>query len=785
MTRPPMTSWESPVERFDLPPMDEPDLRILLIEDSRADADLLVAMLEDELPSAVVSVTSSVAEAVPLLAGPLDIAITDLSLPDAEGLEALVAILAARPDIAVVVMTGRQDRDLALQALSAGAEDYLVKGTQDARGVATAVLYAAQRRHAEQKARRYERLALSLLDAMEASTCAVDEAGTVIAVNRAWSAAAVEGGAAADRTEVGRSYFKVCSSTLGEDAQVATDVATGLRGVLDGHLARYERDYPCHSPDEQRWFSVRINPLPEAGAVLSHVDVSEAKRAELALAHLSLHDPLTDLPNRALLDDRLSQALHLADRSGVQVAIAFLDVDQFKRVNDTFGHPAGDELLRAIGARLRLHLREGDTLARFAGDEFVVVWPSVSDTEEARLLAGRLTHALLEPFVLANATVTVTASVGIAVGCPPQTAEQLVLAADAAMYDAKHRGRGRTRVYSAELREGVDRRLRIEAELLEALRDGDFVVHYQPVVDLHRGEVTGVEALVRWAHADGLRQPDSFIPVAEATGLIVPLGTWVLEEACRQGAAWSDQGIDLLLAVNFSTRQVADPQVIQVIQAALAASGLPPGRLLAEVTESTVMEDAELAQVALKQIADLGVGVAIDDFGTGYSSLLYLKRYPIGALKIDKHFVAGMGVHDDDDAIVASIIALARAVGAVCVAEGVETPRQRAALQTLGCDFAQGFLFGHAVPAQELPQALERCRAMLAEPLPRAMRRVRATPPQLQGPLLERIAELYDAGGSLHTIAAALNAEDRLHPSGRRWHSASVAKVVADLPRQR
>ena len=777
------------MDRFTLPPIDEPVLRILLVEDSRADADLLVAMLEDELPTAVVSVTSSVAEAVPLLAGPLDIAITDLSLPDAEGLEALVAILAARPDIAVVVMTGRQDRELALRALSAGAEDCLVKGAHDARGIATAVLYAAQRRGAELKAHRYERLALSLLDAMEASTCAVDDAGTIIAVNRSWRDFAVRGGADAEATGVGRNYFEVCAGALGADAHVAADVAVGLRAVLEGRLARYECDYPCHGPDQERWLSLRINPLPDSGAVLSHVDVSEAKRSELALTHLGLHDPLTDLPNRTLLYDRLTQALAWAGRSGADVAVAFLDVDQFKRVNDSLGHPAGDELLRAIGQRLRPHLREGDTLARFAGDEFVVVWPSVSGAEEAELLAGRLTDALIEPFALALAgasvTVTVTASVGIAVGCAPQTAEELVLAADAAMYDAKSRGRGRTRVYSAELRAGVDRRLRIEAELREALRNGDFVLHYQPVVDLHRGEVTGVEALVRWMHADGLRPPDAFIPVAEATGLIVPLGTWVLGEACRQGAAWSGQGLDLLMAVNFSTRQISDPQVIRSISAALTASGLPPGRLLAEVTESTVMEDAELAQVALKQIADLGVGVAIDDFGTGYSSLLYLKRYPIGALKIDKHFVAGMGVNDDDDAIVTSIIALARAVGAVCIAEGVETREQHAALLALGCDYAQGYLFGRPGPAAEVPQALEHCRTVLALPVVRAPRRVRAARPVLQGPLLQRIAELHGAGGSLHTIAAALNAEDRLHPSGRRWHSSSVAKVVADLPRQR
>jgi diguanylate cyclase (GGDEF)-like protein len=460
--------------------------------------------------------------------------------------------------------------------------------------------------------------------------------------------------------------------------------------------------------------------------------------------------------------------------------VASLDIDQFKRVNDSLGHPAGDELLRAIGVRLRDQLRDGDTLARFAGDEFVVVWPSVDGPEEAERLAARLTEALAEPFVLRAATVAVTASVGIAVSSATQTAEELVQAADAAMYDAKSGGWGRTRMFTAELRQGADRRLRTELELREGLRDGHFVLHYQPVVDLHRGQVTGVEALVRWAHPDGLRMPDDFIPVAEATGLIVPLGAWVLREACCQAAAWAEEGLDLLMAVNMSARQVSDPAVIDAVVSALSGADLHAGRLLVEVTESTVVDDAELAQVALQRIADLGVGVAIDDFGTGYSSLLYLKRYPISALKVDRHFVGGMGGADDDDAIVASVVGLARAVGAVCIAEGVETMEQHIALQALGCDYAQGYLFGRPVPAHELPEAVEWCAQLLARPVLRK-RRARTPVPPLPGPLLQRIAELHSSGGSLHTIAAALNGEDRLHPSGRRWHSATVAKVVASL----
>jgi EAL domain-containing protein (putative c-di-GMP-specific phosphodiesterase class I) len=244
------------------------------------------------------------------------------------------------------------------------------------------------------------------------------------------------------------------------------------------------------------------------------------------------------------------------------------------------------------------------------------------------------------------------------------------------------------------------------------------VLHYQPVVDLKRGITTGVEALVRWKRADGLRMPDTFIPAAEASGLIVPMGVWVLQEACRQGAVWRSEGLDLDIAVNLSARQVTHPDVVSTIQDALRRSGLPPERLLVEVTESTVMEDAEAAEVALHAIAALGVAVAIDDFGTGYSSLVYLKRYDLHALKVDRSFVAGMGVNADDDAIVASIINLAGAVGAVCIAEGVETHEQHASLVALGCDYAQGFLFGRPVPAEALAQALTDCARVLASPPP-------------------------------------------------------------------
>jgi EAL domain-containing protein (putative c-di-GMP-specific phosphodiesterase class I) len=359
-------------------------------------------------------------------------------------------------------------------------------------------------------------------------------------------------------------------------------------------------------------------------------------------------------------------------------------------------------------------------VSRYAGDEFVLVWPSIKTHDEAAHLAERLTESLTAPFELESATVTVTASIGVVLGFPPQAADDLLLNADAAMYDAKSRGRGRTRMYTDEMREGVAARLRTEAELREALDRGEFVLHYQPVIDLRARAVTGVEALVRWQHPDGLRMPDSFIPVAEATGLIVPLGTWVLEEACRQGAEWSAQGLELEMAVNFSARQIGHPDIIPSIRRALQRSQMRPERLIAEVTESSVVEDAEIAQLAFAQIREIGAAVAIDDFGTGYSSLLYLKRYPITALKVDRQFVAGMSTNDDDYAIVASVVSLARAVGAFCIAEGVETLEQYGALAQLGCEYAQGYLFGRPVPAGDLARVMRDCATLLELPTPRS-----------------------------------------------------------------
>jgi diguanylate cyclase (GGDEF)-like protein len=758
-------------------------LELLLIEDSTSDQELVLALLEDALPHARITVAANLVDAMSRLGEHrFDAALADLSLPDADGLAVVHAIRATYPGTALLVLTGRADGELALWALAEGAQDYLVKGQHDGARLATALLHALQRQRTEQEAHRYLHLALGLLDALEAPTCAVNSDSVIIAVNAAWREFMVTNGGDPDKCGVGASYLHACEhgGTDSDDNLTALEVGRSLRQVLAGDLSRYEHEYPCHGPADERWFSVRIAhaQIDDAlGAVISHVDVTTLHVIQETLAHQTLHDPLTGLPNRLLLLDRLGQALADSVRRGSGVAVAFLDLDHFKRINDSLGHAVGDQLLVQVAARLSGVLRASDTLSRFSGDEFVVLWPGLDSTDQARGLGERLTEALGEPFDLDGVSVSVAASVGIAVGEATQTVEEIVAAADAAMYDAKRRGGARVRVFSHELRPNFDDMLATEGALRLALARSELVLHYQPVIDLETGRATGFEALARWQHPErGLIPPFNFIPVAESSGLIGPLGRWALEQACRDAAAFSGMALGLDVAVNLSVRQLTQPDVVTHVREALAHSGLEPRRLVLEVTESAVMEDTEAAASALDALASLGVRIAVDDFGTGYSSLLYLRRYPITILKVDRAFVSGIDRSRDDEAICRSVISLAHAVDATSIAEGVETIEQYAALRGFGCQQAQGFLWSPAVPLANLEDALLACRAV-AIPAPR--RKHRRMSGALDLAVASRIATLHADGASLHTIAAALNRAESRNPAGGRWTANAVARHIA------
>ncbi|QQS54812.1 MAG: EAL domain-containing protein [Candidatus Competibacteraceae bacterium] len=435
-------------------------------------------------------------------------------------------------------------------------------------------------------------------------------------------------------------------------------------------------------------------------------DISQLKRAEERLVHLVHYDPLTDLPNRLLAQSRLAHAVDQAQRHEQRVGVLLLDLDRFKTVNDSLGHPAGDALLCAIALRLRERLREEDTLARLGGDEFLVVLEHLPRPEEAASVAQNLLDLLTQPFMLPDGSeVYVNASIGISLYPDDgSSAADLIQYADTAVYQAKEQGRNTYRFYTEALTRAAHERLDLERRLRGALERDEFLLHYQPQLSVIEGRIIGVEALVRWQPpGQALVSPARFIPLAEETGLIVPLGEWVLRTACAQAQAWRLAGWpSLLMAVNLSARQIRQPDLVGRVRAALADSGLPAEYLELEITESGLMEQGEQAETILRALKETGVRLAIDDFGTGYSSLAYLKRFPIDQLKIDQGFVRDIPHDPNDMEIAAAIIALAHTLRLEVLAEGVETTEQLAFLREHGCKLCQGYLFSRPVPPEDL-----------------------------------------------------------------------------------
>jgi diguanylate cyclase (GGDEF)-like protein/PAS domain S-box-containing protein len=434
-------------------------------------------------------------------------------------------------------------------------------------------------------------------------------------------------------------------------------------------------------------------------------DITGRKALEARLEHQALHDSLTGLPNRRLFNDRLVHALARTRRGG-GVAVLFLDLDDFKVVNDSLGHEAGDLLLTVVAQRLGRCLRPEDTLARFGGDEFVVLLEEVGDPSEAVRVAQRITEELRRPFSLDGRELYASASVGISFGTArSKSPDALLRDADTAMYRAKEGGAD-FRVFDSAMYERVVRRLDLENDLRRAVEQGEFVLHYQPIFDFGSQRVWGTEALVRWAHPErGLLGPPEFVPLAEETGLIIPVGSWALEEACLQTKEWQDslpRDPPLGVIVNLSARQLRHPECEETIRETLSRSGLSPESLSLDVTETAFIDALEDNRLALERIQALGVRISIDDFGMGYSSLSYLKRLPADALKIDKSFLKGFGEDVEDTAIVRMVIEVGHTLGLRVVAEGVETWTQAALLAETGCDMAQGYHFSKPLLPEEV-----------------------------------------------------------------------------------
>ncbi|MHB8743921.1 MAG: sensor domain-containing protein [Sulfuricaulis sp.] len=439
-------------------------------------------------------------------------------------------------------------------------------------------------------------------------------------------------------------------------------------------------------------------------------DISERQRAEERLHHLAHYDPLTDLPNRVLLQDRLNHAMREADRNERLVAVMFLDLDYFKTINDTLGHDIGDALLKSVAERLANSLRPGDIVSRVGGDEFTIALINVAHVDDVTRVAKKILDQFIAPFRIAGRDLFISPSIGITLyPLDEKDVASLLKDADNAMYRAKELGRNQYQFYTPELNTRAARRLELETELRQAIERQQFVLNYQPLVDMKTGQIRGMEALLRWHHpAFGVVAPLDFIPLAEETGLIVPIGEWVLKTACAQIKAWHDQGFPILqVAVNLSSKQLRDKNLINIVKQALATTGLEARYLDLELTESVLMHDMELAAEILNELKTVGVSFSLDNFGTGYSSLSYLKRFPIDYLKIDRSFVHDMTKDSFGAGLVQAIIAMANVLKIKVIAEGVETQEQLVLLRRLGCDITQGYYCSKPLAVEDFTKLLQ------------------------------------------------------------------------------
>jgi diguanylate cyclase (GGDEF)-like protein/PAS domain S-box-containing protein len=690
--------------------------RVLLVEDNPGDARLLREMFNEQGSSSTdVTIVQSLLEAEEYLAKhATDIILLDLGLPDAHGLEAVRRAHAAAPRVPLVVLTGLDDETLAAQALHEGAQDYLVKSQIDTygstRGLLRALRYSIERKVLEDALFAEKERAQVTLNSIGDAVACTDLSGNVTFLNlvaaklTGWSWQEAAGRPMTD-------VFRILDSTNRE--VIPNPMDRTVRGSqivpLRENSILIRRD-GFEIPIEDSIAPIHDGEGQPAGAVIVFRDVSVARAMALQMAHSAQHDFLTGLPNRMLLNDRISQAITLAQRHMRPVAVLFLDLDGFKHINDSLGHPTGDKLLQSIAKRLVGCVRASDTVSRQGGDEFVVLLSEVELSEDAAITAKKILQAVALPHSIDQHDLHVTASIGLSVypddGLDTDT---LIKNADTAMYQAKENGRQGFQFFKPAMNARAVERQFIEEGLRRALERQEFELHYQPKVNLTSGAITGAEALIRWLHPTrGLVSPIDFIPVAEDCGLILPIGAWVLHEACRQAQAWMDRGLPAItMAVNVSAMEFRDKNFLAGLMAILAETGFDPRSLELELTESVLMKHAASTAIVLQTLRESGIRVAVDDFGTGYSSLSYLQKFPIDAVKIDQSFIRQISTAGDDTTIVKAVIGMARGLKLRVVAEGVETAEEVAFLRAYRCEEAQGYFFGRPVPAQQFVMLLK------------------------------------------------------------------------------
>jgi len=685
---------------------------LLLVEDNPGDARLLREMLNEQGPheTEMTHVDRLSAAEKHLGENKVDIILLDLGLPDAHGLSAVRRAHAVAPRVPLVVLTGMDDELLAAQALQEGAQDYLIKGQIEARGLLRALRYAIERKTMEEALFVEKERAQVTLNCIGDAVACTDSSGNITFLNLV--AEKMTGWSLTEASGLPMSgVLRILDASSRETTPNPMELAVGQNQTvhlpLNSILIRRDG---FEIPIEDSVSPIHDREGLPTGAVIVFRDVSAARAMALQIVHSAQHDFLTGLPNRMLLNDRLSQAITLAPRHFKKVAILFLDLDGFKHINDSLGHPTGDKLLQSIAKRLVECVRGSDTVSRQGGDEFVVLLSEVERSEDTAITARRMLQAVAESHSIDQHDLHVTTSIGVSV-YPDDglDAETLIKNADTAMYQAKENGRQSYQFFKPAMNVRAVERQAIEESLRRALERQEFAIHYQPKVNLKTGAITGAEALLRWTHpVRGAIPPAQFIPVAEDCGLILPIGRWVLREACQQARAWVDAGLPLAtMAVNISAMEFRNDAFLQGVFSVLGDTVMSPEFLELELTESVLMKHAETTESILRTLRARGVQLAVDDFGTGYSSLSYLRKFPIDALKIDQSFVRQITTSPDETTIVTAVISMGRSLKLRVVAEGVETPQELAFLQAHQCDEAQGYYFGRPMIAGQFARLLE------------------------------------------------------------------------------
>ena len=645
-----------------------------------------------------------------------DIVLLDVEMPGANGFDVCTQIRATPrgATIPIVMVTGRDDTSSIRRAYEAGATDFMVKP------VAWNVLphrvsFLIRAYETTNALRQSEQQNKALLHAFPDWLFIVTPDGKVL---RHLSAVAHPSGS--------RFVGKMIEACL--PALSAQNAREAMRAVIESGTPQ-DFEFTAGSGDAERAYETRVQVPNEDGYLFVVRDITERQRAEARIQYLAYYDTLTGLPNRQLFVRELRRAIAVSTRKNSNVAILFIDLDRFKRINDTLGHAVGDALLQSVARRLesclrpddvvaRTHVRSEQTnmrLARLGGDEFVILLTDLTEPSQAATVATRVRHVLAEPFTSDGHQYVVTPSIGISLYPDDgNDVDDLLLKADMAMYEAKGQGRNRHAFFSNSMSGRSLDRLDLENELRQAISKGDFSLHYQPKVDARTGAIDAVEALLRWHHPErGWISPGTFIPVAEEPGMMLPLGDWVIREACRQVSAWARAGVDrLCVAVNVSVQQFARDTFVDTVLSTVNEFQISPDSLELEITESLLMRNIDEVIAALTRLRGAGVKISIDDFGTGYSSLGYLRQFPVDTLKIDRSFVKDLHVSSDDAAICAAIIAMARELNLTTVAEGVELTEQLEFLRRHGCNKIQGFLFSKPLPANALEKLLKRTRTI-------------------------------------------------------------------------